>query len=53
MNWIAKKEWFCFPFGFYFTYKGEEPMDSFEGLNKVDSIAFKAKVIVIPIKFDF
>ena len=53
MNWIAKKEWFCFPFGFYFTYVCREPINSFEGLNKVDFIAFKAKVVVFPITFNF
>jgi hypothetical protein len=32
---------------------GGEPMDSSEGLNKVDYIAFKAKVVVFSITFDF
>ena len=45
MNWIGKKEWFRFPLGFYFTYMGGQPMDNFEGLNKVGFIAFKAKLL--------
>lgn len=39
MNFIAKKELFVFPFGYYFKYMGGEPLDRSGGLNKVDSIA--------------
>lgn len=39
MNWVGKKELFRFPFGFYFSYMGGEPLDRTGGLNKVDSIA--------------
>lgn len=39
MNFIAKKELFTFPFGYYFKYMGGEPLDRSGGLNKVDSIA--------------
>jgi len=39
MNFVAKKELFRFPFGYYFRYMGGEPLDRSGGLNKVDSIA--------------
>lgn len=39
MNYVAKKELFSFPFGFYFKYMGGEPLDRSGGLNKVDAIA--------------
>ncbi len=38
MNYVAKKELFSFPFGFYFKYMGGEPLDRSGGLNKVDAI---------------
>jgi 1-acyl-sn-glycerol-3-phosphate acyltransferase len=39
MNFVAKKELFRFPFGYYFRYMGGAPLDRSGGLNKVDSIA--------------
>lgn len=39
MNFVAKKELFKFPFGFYFKYMGGEPLDRAGGFNKVDAIA--------------
>lgn len=39
MNFVAKKELFLFPFGYYFNYMGGEALDRTGGLNKVDSIA--------------
>ncbi|KAF2338144.1 1-acyl-sn-glycerol-3-phosphate acyltransferase [Flavobacterium tistrianum] len=39
MNFVAKKELFRFPFGFYFRNVGGEPLDRTGGLNKVDAIA--------------
>lgn len=39
MNYIAKKELFVFPFGYYFRWMGGAPIDRTGGLNKVDSIA--------------
>jgi 1-acyl-sn-glycerol-3-phosphate acyltransferase len=39
MNFIAKKELFIFPFGFYFRWMGGAPIDRSGNLNKVDSIA--------------
>ena len=39
MNFVAKKELFRFPFGYYFKYMGGAPLDRSGGLNKVDSIA--------------
>jgi 1-acyl-sn-glycerol-3-phosphate acyltransferase len=39
MNFVAKKELFRFPLGYYFKYMGGEPLDRAGGLNKVDSIA--------------
>jgi 1-acyl-sn-glycerol-3-phosphate acyltransferase len=39
MNFVAKKELFKFPFGYYFKYMGGEPLDRSGGLNKVDAIA--------------
>ena len=39
MNYVAKKELFRFPLGFYFRYMGGEPLDRSGGKNKVDAIA--------------
>ncbi len=39
MNYIAKKELFRFPFGFYFRWMGGAPVDRTGSLNKVDAIA--------------
>lgn len=39
MNYIAKKELFSFPFGFYFRWMGGAPIDRAGNLNKVDAIA--------------
>ncbi|WP_281298892.1 1-acyl-sn-glycerol-3-phosphate acyltransferase [Flavobacterium limnophilum] len=39
MNYIAKKELFRFPFGYYFRWMGGAPIDRSGSLNKVDSIA--------------
>lgn len=39
MNFIAKKELFVFPFGYYFRWMGGAPIDRTGNLNKVDSIA--------------
>lgn len=39
MNYIAKKELFRFPFGFYFRWMGGAPIDRSGSLNKVDAIA--------------
>jgi 1-acyl-sn-glycerol-3-phosphate acyltransferase len=39
INFVAKKELFRFPFGYYFRYMGGAPLDRSGGLNKVDSIA--------------
>ncbi len=39
MNFIAKKELFRFPFGFYFRWMGGAPIDRTGSLNKVDAIA--------------
>ncbi|MEY4963663.1 MAG: hypothetical protein RLZZ323_982 [Bacteroidota bacterium] len=39
MNFVAKKELFRFPFGYYFRYMGGAPLDRSGGLNKVDAIA--------------
>lgn len=38
INFVAKKELFRFPFGFYFRWMGGEPIDRSESLNKVDAI---------------
>ena len=38
MNYIAKKELFRFPFGFYFRWMGGAPIDRTGNLNKVDAI---------------
>lgn len=45
MHFMAKKELFRFPLGYYFKYMGGEPLDRAGGLNKVDAIAaiFKKK----------
>lgn len=45
MHYIAKKELFGFPFGWYFRWMGGAPLDRSGGLNKVDAIAevFKKK----------
>lgn len=39
MNFVAKKELFRFPFGYYFRYMGGAPLDRTGGLNRVDAIA--------------
>jgi 1-acyl-sn-glycerol-3-phosphate acyltransferase len=39
MNFIAKKELFKFPFGYYFRWMGGAPVDRVGNLNKVESIA--------------
>lgn len=39
MHYIAKKELFKFPFGWYFKYMGGKPIDREGNLNKVDAIA--------------
>jgi 1-acyl-sn-glycerol-3-phosphate acyltransferase len=39
MNFVAKKELFAFPLGYYFKYMGGEPLDLSGGRNKVDSVA--------------
>jgi 1-acyl-sn-glycerol-3-phosphate acyltransferase len=38
MNWVGKKELFCFPFGIYFRWMGGVPLDRSGGKNLVDSI---------------
>lgn len=47
INYVAKKELFQFPFGFYFRWMGGAPLDRTGGLNKVDAIVnvFKDKEI--------
>ncbi|WP_309642298.1 1-acyl-sn-glycerol-3-phosphate acyltransferase [Flavobacterium sp.] len=47
MNFVAKKELFRFPFGWYFRWIGGTPLDRSGGLNKVDAIAeiFKQKEV--------
>ena len=39
MHYIAKKELFKFPLGWYFKYMGGKPIDRVGNLNKVDAIA--------------
>ena len=39
MNFIAKKELFRFPFGYYFHWMGGAPIDRVGNLNKVEAIA--------------
>ncbi|MFT5964807.1 MAG: 1-acyl-sn-glycerol-3-phosphate acyltransferase [Flavobacterium sp.] len=39
MNFVAKKELFVFPLGYYFKYMGGAPLDRSGGKNKVDSVA--------------
>jgi 1-acyl-sn-glycerol-3-phosphate acyltransferase len=39
MNFIAKKELFRFPFGYYFRWMGGAPIDRVGSLNKVEAIA--------------
>lgn len=39
MHFVAKKELFRFPFGFYFRWMGGAPLDRSGNLNKVDAIA--------------
>jgi 1-acyl-sn-glycerol-3-phosphate acyltransferase len=39
MNYIAKKELFRFPFGYYFHWMGGAPLDRVGNMNKVDAIA--------------
>lgn len=45
INFIAKKELFQWPFGFYFKWMGGAPLDRTSGQNKVEAIAqiFKEK----------
>lgn len=38
VNFVAKKELFIFPFGYYFKWLGGAPLDRSGGLNKVDAI---------------
>ena len=38
INFVAKKELFRFPFGYYFRWMGGEPIDRSGCLNKVDAI---------------
>lgn len=47
INYVAKKELFRFPFGFYFRWMGGAPLDRTGGLNRVDAIVnvFKKKDI--------
>ena len=39
MNFVAKKELFRFPFGFYFKWMGGAALDRTGGLNRVEAIA--------------
>lgn len=39
INFVAKKELFRFPFGYYFKWMGGAPLDRTGGLNKVEAIA--------------
>ena len=39
MHFVAKKELFKFPFGWYFKWMGGKPLDRTGNLNKVDAIA--------------
>ena len=39
MHFVAKRELFRMPFGWYFRYMGGSPLDRTGGRNKVDSIA--------------
>ncbi|AMA48719.1 MULTISPECIES: 1-acyl-sn-glycerol-3-phosphate acyltransferase [Flavobacterium] len=39
INFVAKKELFKFPFGYYFKWVGGEPLNRFKNENKVDAIA--------------
>lgn len=39
MNFVAKKELFVFPFGYYFKWVGGAPLDRSKHENKVDAIA--------------
>jgi len=39
INFIAKKELFIWPFGYYFKWMGGAPLDRTAGQNKVESIA--------------
>lgn len=39
MNFVAKKELFRFPFGYYFKWMGGAPLDRTGGLNRVETIA--------------
>lgn len=47
INWVGKKELFCFPFGLYFRYMGGVPLDRSEKQNKVNAIVevFKARTV--------
>jgi len=39
MNFLGKKELFCFPIGYYFRWMGGAPITRTGGLNKVDDVA--------------
>lgn len=39
INFVAKKELFVFPFGYYFKWVGGTPLNRFTNENKVDAIA--------------
>lgn len=39
MHYVAKKELFKFPFGFYFRWMGGKPLDRSGSSNKVDAVA--------------
>jgi 1-acyl-sn-glycerol-3-phosphate acyltransferase len=39
MHFVAKKELFKFPFGYYFSWMGGKPLDRTGNLNKVEAIA--------------
>jgi 1-acyl-sn-glycerol-3-phosphate acyltransferase len=39
INFVAKKELFAFPFGYYFKWVGGTPLNRFTNENKVDAIA--------------
>jgi 1-acyl-sn-glycerol-3-phosphate acyltransferase len=39
MHYIAKKELFGFPFGWYFAWMGGKPIDRTKNLNKVEAIS--------------
>lgn len=47
MNFVAKKELFKFPFGYYFKWMGGAPLNRAKNENKVDAIAkiFESKAV--------